>query len=101
MAAQQGTHGLRLAFDRISRWMVAHGAPLLVENLAPGATPERLAEAEAAFGVALPADLRAMWSVHDGQREEGNGFIEHYTFLSAQWAIAQQEAVLLCIEFAR
>jgi hypothetical protein len=92
---------IRAAFERISRWMNGHGAPLLVENLAPGATPERLAQAETDFGVALPPDLRALWSLHDGQREEGNGFIEAYNLLSVPWAIAQQETVLLCIEFAR
>jgi cell wall assembly regulator SMI1 len=92
---------IRAAFERISRWMNAHGAPLLVENLAPGATAERLAEAEAELGIALPEDLRAMWSLHDGQREEGNGFFEGDNFLSVQWACAEKETVLMSIEFAR
>jgi cell wall assembly regulator SMI1 len=64
--------------------MTAHDAPLLVENLAPGAAPERLAHAEAEFGVALLDDLRALWSLHDGQREAGNGFIEAYNLLSVE-----------------
>lgn len=81
--------------------MNAHDAPLLVENLAPGATADHLAQAETGFGVALPSDLRALWSVHDGQRDEGNGYIEAYNLLSVQWALAQQETVLMCIEFAR
>jgi cell wall assembly regulator SMI1 len=92
---------IQAAFERVSRWMNAHGAPLLVENLAPGATAEQLAQAEARFGVAVPGDLRALWSLHNGQREEGNGFIEAYNLLSLQWAVAQQETVLMCIEFAR
>lgn len=92
---------IKAALERISRWMNGQGAPLLVENLAPGATEERLAQAEAEFGIALPNDLRALWSLHDGQREEGNGFIEAYNLLSVQWAVAQQESVLMCIEFAR
>lgn len=79
----------------------AHEAPLLASNLAPGATPERLAHAEVAFGFALPADLRALWSLHDGQRDERNGFVEEKNFLSVEWAIAQRESVLTCMEFAR
>lgn len=100
-AGDLGADRIRDAFERISRWMNAHGAPLLVENLAPGASPERLAQAEAALGAALPDDLRALWSLHDGQREEGNGFIEAYNLLSVQGAVAEQETVLSCIEFAR
>jgi cell wall assembly regulator SMI1 len=92
---------IQAALERISRWMNAHGAPLLVENLAPGAAAEQLAQAEAEFEVAVPGDLRALWSLHNGQREEGNGFIEAYNLLSLQWAVAQQETVLMCIEFAR
>jgi len=92
---------MREALERISRWMNAHGAPLLAENLAPGVTPERLAQAEAEFGIALPDDLRTLWSLHNGQREEGNGFVEAYNLLSIEWAVAQQETVLMCIEFAR
>jgi cell wall assembly regulator SMI1 len=92
---------IRAAFDRISRWMEANGAPLLVENLAPGATKDQIAKAESRFGVALPPDLRTLWSLHDGQREEANGFVEAFDLLSVDWAVAQQEAVLQCIEFAR
>jgi cell wall assembly regulator SMI1 len=101
MAEDQGTEGIRLSFERISRWMSSHGAPLLVENLADGATPERLANAEAELGWALPSDLRGLWSLHDGQREEGNGFIEAYNLLSVKRAIAEQETVLIGIEYAR
>ncbi len=91
----------RDALERIRRWMTDHGAPLLAQNLAPGATPERLAQAETEFGIALPADLRVLWSVHDGSRQEGNGFVGGFNLLSTGWAVAQQESVLLSIEFAR
>lgn len=101
MAEDQNKEGIRHPIERISRWMNEHGAPLLVENLAPGASAERLAQAETEFGVALPSDLRALWSLHDGQREEGNGFIEAYNLLSVQWALAERETVLMGIEFAR
>ena len=98
---ESGANRIPAAFERISRGMTAHGAPLLAENLAPGAAPERLARAEVTFGIALLDDLRALWSLHDGQRDEGNGFFEAYNFLSAAWAVAQQETVLMCIAFAR
>ena len=39
--------------DRVKAWMLAHGADVLVQNLADGATPERLAQYEAAVGFAL------------------------------------------------
>ncbi len=91
----------RDALARIRRWMTTHGAPLLAENLAPGATAERLASAEEEFGVALPADLRALWSVHDGSLQELNGFVNGFNLLSTSWAAGQQESVLMSIDFAR
>jgi cell wall assembly regulator SMI1 len=101
MAPQENVERIRLSIERVCRWMNAHGAPLLVSNLAPGAGTEELARAESEFGVALPSDLSALWSLHDGQREEQNGFIESYDLLSIECALAQRESVLLGIEFAR
>ena len=91
----------RAAVERICRWMNDHGAPLLVENLAAGATESELAEAEQKLGHALPEGLRALWSLHNGQDGEHNGFIEWYDFLSIDWSVAQHESVMACIEFAR
>ncbi len=91
----------RAAFERIAAWMKGHGAALLVDNLAPGATQERLDRAEAELGIALPAHLRALWSVHDGQREEGNGFVEAFDLLSIDGAVAQLETVRLLLEMER
>ena len=101
MTEDHGMEGIRLSFERISCWMNSHGAPWLVENLADGATQERLAIAEAEFGVVLPSDLRALWSLHDGQREDRNGFVEAYNLLSVQRALAEQDTVLIGIQFAR
>jgi cell wall assembly regulator SMI1 len=101
MPEKKNIDGIRLSMERISRWMNEHGARLLVENLAPATTEERLAEAEVEFGMALPSDLRTLWSLHDGQREDGNGFIEAYNLLSVKWALADRETVLMSIEFAR
>jgi cell wall assembly regulator SMI1 len=100
------THGsredrIRTALERIVRWMNAHGAPLLVENLAPGASSEALAQVEAGFGCALPTDLRALWSLHDGQREDGNGFVEAFDLLSSRQALAEQETVVMLLDLLR
>lgn len=82
--------------------MNENGAPLLVENLAPGASDEELVEAEAAFGVALPQELRALWAVHNGQHEEGNAFFPGgFNWLSTSWAVGEQEALLMVIGFER
>ena len=88
----------RAAFERIAAWMNAHGAPLLVENLAPGATREQLELAETKL--AIPPQLRALWSVHDGQREDHNGFVEAFNLLSIERAIDQHKTVraLLAME---
>ncbi|CAN5891875.1 hypothetical protein BH11MYX2_BH11MYX2_33850 [soil metagenome] len=51
---------LATAFEQIATWMAGNGASLLVENLAPGASAEDIAETEADLGFALPADLRAV-----------------------------------------
>ena len=85
MSISPDTETIRLSIERIARWMNANGAPLLVANLAAGATSEALARAEGELGVALPSDLCALWSLHDGQREELNGFIESYDLLSIAW----------------
>jgi cell wall assembly regulator SMI1 len=92
---------VRLSIARISQWMNENGAPLLVSNLAPGASAEDLAHAEREFKVALPKGLRALWLLHNGQVDEHNCFIEYYDFLSIEWALAQRESVLLCMQFAR
>ena len=77
---------IRDAFSRIEAWMRANGAETIVDNLAPGATDEDLAFAEANLGFALPAAVRALWRVHDGQLSEQDGFYEMYDLLSCSAA---------------
>ena len=91
----------RGAFERICAWMNAHGAPLLVENLAPGATRARLDQAEAELGIALPPQLRSLWSVHDGQHDEQNGFVEGYDLLAIRRAVAEHATVRQLLEMER
>lgn len=79
------------AVERIKRWMLAHDAPLLVENLADGASADVLDAAEARFGYRFPADLRELWSHHHGQREEQNGFIEFRDLLDVERSLGDRE----------
>lgn len=101
IAERKRLESVRFSIERVSRWMIRRGAPLLVENLAPGASPELLAHAETGFGCALPFDLRALWSLHNGQREQQDGFIETFDLLSVREALVQQETVQRFIEFER
>jgi len=48
-------------------WLGAH-VPLAVENLAPGATDELLDEVAVVVGHDLPADIRALLRLNNGQR---------------------------------
>jgi cell wall assembly regulator SMI1 len=55
------------AWARIHAWLAAN-APVVLESLQPPATDEQLRDAEESMGVVLPADVRACYRVHDGQR---------------------------------
>jgi hypothetical protein len=81
------------ALRRITSWLRAHRGGAIADNLAPGASAEALAEIEAAFGVALPPGLRALWSLHDGQRKEGDRFTERLDLFGARQAIADARYV--------
>ncbi len=89
------------AFERIKSWMRAHDAELLPANLAPPATEERLNEVERELGFPLGPELRALWQLHDGQREDHNGFIEWFNFYSTARALGERETVLLPLEYLR
>ncbi|HYQ02611.1 MAG TPA: SMI1/KNR4 family protein [Polyangiaceae bacterium] len=101
MANARDVNEIRKSIERIAHWMNEHGAPLLTANLASGASAQRLDEVEAELGAALPSELRALWSVHDGQREEGNGFVGAYDLLSTQRALDERESALALIRFTR
>lgn len=89
------------AMAAIKTWMAEHGAPLLVENLAPGASAADLAEAARLLGMPIPTELAMLWSIHHGQLEEQNGFVEHLDLLSAKAAAAEADSVKLFVEFLR
>jgi len=89
------------AFEQIKAWMVKHGAELLARNLAPGASAERLVETEAELGFSLGRELRALWSLHDGQHEEMNGFVESFDLFSIDRALAERDSVMGALNFLR
>lgn len=92
---------LAQAFERIKAWMVEHDAELLAENLAPGASEEQLAEAEAELGFSLGRELRALWSLHDGQNEEMNGFFQSFDLYSIERALGERDFLMGALGFLR
>lgn len=92
---------LAQAFDQITTWMRAHRAAKLSENLAAGASDERLDAVESALGFPLGPELRALWSLHDGQQHEQNGFVENLDLLSTELALAVRPRLLLAVGFLR
>lgn len=78
-----------------------HGAPLLADNLAPDAPPERLDAVETEVGFAVPAQLRELWSIHDGQKDEQNGFVGALDWFGTQLAVAEREDVIYFLGFLR
>jgi internalin A len=88
------------AVARVRAWM-AERAPLLAENLAPGAPPGRLDRVEEKIGFALPGDLRALWSIHDGQRSEQNGFVGALDLFTAEQAASERDTVIMFVELLR
>lgn len=55
-------------FSRYVAWLHKH-APLCHANLAPPATSDELADLEAALGRPLPADVRSVLGLHNGQKQ--------------------------------
>lgn len=89
-------------FDRIVGWLgKKKRAETIVANLAPGATSEQLDAAEAKFGFPLGSELRAMWSVHAGQHDELDGFVESYDLLSLDRALAETKFLLSLVKSTR
>ncbi len=92
---------LRDAIERISRWMMENDAPLLAQNLAPGATDAELVRAEEQLGFPIPPGLRELWSLHNGQLEELNGFVEALDLFDLSLALGEQGGVLRFVKWLR
>jgi cell wall assembly regulator SMI1 len=54
-------------WDRIRSWLAANASEVLA-SLAPPATDAQLHAADSAMGVELPAEVRACYRIHNGQR---------------------------------
>ncbi len=78
------------SFRRLIGWMRANGAPLLVDNLAPGVSPAQLVKLQGKLGFMLPSGLRAMWLLHDGQRKPLNGFVGPLHLLPVAWVLNER-----------
>ena len=96
-----GNTVLGSAIERIKRWMLKNNAPLLVENLAGPATDEYVTELQTALGFAVPEQLVELWRIHNGQLNEGNGFIEHLDLLGTHWSRDANETVQAFVEVLR
>lgn len=60
----EGRTKLAEDWERIARWYAKNGVRGF--QLAPGATPQQLADAERELGMPLPEDVRASWALHNG-----------------------------------
>jgi cell wall assembly regulator SMI1 len=74
--------------------MRSNGAPLLADNLAPGAKPGPIQKLEHKLGFKVPAGLRALWLLHDGQRKALNGFIGPLQLLPIAWVLNERANTL-------
>lgn len=88
------TDKLAAAIERAKTWMQDNGAAVLVKNLAKPASDTALARTEKELGFALPAELAAVWRIHDGQKREMNGFIGSLDLIASRNAAAIREDVL-------
>jgi cell wall assembly regulator SMI1 len=70
-------------------------APTVSATLRPGASEAALSEAEAALGTSLPVDVRASYSIHDGQEGKGAALLDGgFMLLPLATALAMREAFL-------
>jgi predicted DNA-binding WGR domain protein/cell wall assembly regulator SMI1 len=99
-AARAPTKSVLPPLERIKTWMKKN-APLLVKNLDKGAPASRLATLEKKLGFALPAELRELWSTHDGQKSEMNGFVRSLDLFGAEQALMERESTLMFVQFLR
>lgn len=81
------------AWSRIEAWLAAQ-APELAASLRGPASEESLRALEARLDRPLPADLRASWSIHDGQTAEGRLLwcLDTWQLASVEDALAQLDA---------
>ncbi|OAR21871.1 hypothetical protein A8W25_30845 [Streptomyces sp. ERV7] len=85
MAVRQVTD----AWQRIETWLRAH-APASYACLKPGASQGEIAALEEALDARVPADLKALWSLHAGVRgRQGAGFLlDNYALMDLDGVVS-------------
>lgn len=92
---------LNKAINRVKTWMSNNGADAIVANLGPGTTDEQLQDFESQIGFKCPDELKALWSIHAGQNDDGNPFAGALNLLTPEQAVHEREHILLSLEFLR
>lgn len=90
---------MKAVWKRIHAWLDAN-VPEDYGHLRPGASADEIQAAEKAMGFKLPADVKASYRIHDGQRKEpgligGEGWcllsLKEAVKLWRQWSKSNQE----------
>jgi cell wall assembly regulator SMI1 len=85
---------IKTSIEHAKRWMIDHGAKVIVDNLAPGCDPGAVDALERDLGFALPSQLRELWSLHNGQHQELDGFLDSYDLFSIEQVPRERDRVL-------
>jgi cell wall assembly regulator SMI1 len=70
-------------WHQLEQWLGQH-LPEALADLNPGCSDQELDQLESRLGCNLPADFRALYRCHDGQKGETTGLICGLQFLSTQ-----------------
>src|SRR5436305_347309 len=70
-------------FDRIHHWLARH-APAVLADLRPPADATQFRAAEKAMNLKLPADVKAAYLIHDGQRTGDEGAFRPFLY-GSEW----------------
>jgi internalin A len=81
-------------WNRIEAWLSSN-LPEVITDLNPPASDEAMTRTETVLGLTLPEDLKALYRLHDGQRQQAFGAFFGLWFLSlerltARWQEWQQ-----------
>jgi cell wall assembly regulator SMI1 len=81
-------------WTRIEKWL-GENAPHILNTLQPGANEAEISELEARLSICFPEDVRASYLIHNGQSDDGEGFLYGYEllpleFICRAWEINQE-----------
>lgn len=89
------------SFRRLAAWLREHDAMALMQSLSPGAKPIQLSKLEQKLGFPVPAGLRALWLMHDGQRRNVDSLVGSLHLLPVAWVLNERPATLKLLARAR